>query len=923
MSLAPGDRLGPYEIVGPLGAGGMGEVYRAADARLNREVALKVLPAAFARDTERRARFEREAQAIAALSHPNILAIFDTGLSDDRLFVVTELLRGGTLRDRLADGPLPVRKAIDVAAQVARGLAAAHEKGLVHRDLKPENIFVTSSGHVKILDFGLARTVTTNPAGSPTMTLFTEPGTVMGTVGYMAPEQVRAEPIDARADLFAFGAVLYEMLSGRRAFQRDSAPETMAAILKEDPPEISTSRADVPPALERITGHALEKNPSDRFQSARDIAFALEALSGSDPALATARAARRTWSALQVLLTMLAAAVAVAGAGALVQRWRSSTPSVKPPRMLSAEIGDNASLITSVGAAAVLSPDDTLLAFTAQPDASSPSALYVRRLDQLTALRYDGTDGAQSPFFSPDGQWIAFFAGGKLKKISARGGPAVTLCDVVNGRGGDWAEDDSIVFTPGTGSNLFRVAASAGGGRCEPVAPDARDGEATRRWPQVLPGGTAIIYTSHSAALGFQDASIVAQPLPGGERKVLVRGGYYARYVPSGHLIYMARNALVAVPFDPVRLELLGTAVTVLEGVTSNPERTAGAQFDVSASGTLVYLPGEDVRNDVAIGWLDRLGRTTSVVTPRGIWNNLRLAPDGRQIAIDLRSDGTDSRIWVYDLAREGLSQVTSLRASTPVWTPDGRRIAFAMSRVRERRDPSGPFSRRVEDPTSIAWQRADGSGEVEFLTDSPRRQVPGSWHPNGRLLAFQEEASAGRSDLMLLPVEGSDATGWKPGTPTIFLSGSGSLTDPQFSLDGQWIAYVSTQSGRPEVWVSGASGGGTRRQVSTTGGVAPTWSRTTPELFYATETQEVMVVSYANVGGVFQSEKPRRWSEAQIGGGMGFWPRRFDVGAGGDRIIAALASPMQPRLGGNRVVFVFNFFDELRRVAPAGKSRD
>jgi serine/threonine protein kinase/Tol biopolymer transport system component len=917
-ALAPGARLGPYEIVAPLGAGGMGEVYRASDARLHREVAIKILPEAVAREPDRRARFEREAQTIAALSHPNILAVFDTGLSGGQLFVVTELLRGETLRDRLLEGALPVRKAIDIVAQIARGLAAAHELGLVHRDLKPENIFLTTDGHVKILDFGLARSATPTTGSTPTVTVVTDPGTVMGTVGYMAPEQVRAEPIDARADLFALGAVLYEILSGRRAFHRDTAAETMTAILKEDPREISACRGDLSPALDRIVRHALEKRRTERFQTARDIAFALEALSGSDPALTPASARPRPSRAARRWLTVALMGGAVLGAAALL-RWAPwQTPAPATPLTVSADVGANASLFTNVGAAAVLSPDGKLLAFTAQTDVNSTSALYVRRLDQLTASRYDGTEGAQSPFFSPDGQWIAFFTKDKLKKVSAQGGATVTLHDVVNGRGGDWAEDDTIIFTPSTWTSLFRMP--AGGGQAAPIGEDARDGEATRRWPQVLPGGKAVIYTSHKAVLGFDDATIVAQTLPAGERKVLVRGGYYARYVRSGHLIYMARNALVAVPFNPVRLEVTGPAVTVLEGVINNAERTAGAQFAASANGTLVYLPGESIRNDVPIGWIDPSGKTTNVDTPRGIWGSLRLAPpDGRRLAIDIR-EGGDSRVWVYDFARDVPSQVTSSWALHPVWTPDGRRIAFATLRGRERQSPSGTFTQRGEE-TNLAWQRADGSGEAERLTDSSHRQAPGSWHPNGRLLAFEQETSPNKFDLMMLPIEGTEASGWKAGKPTVFLSGSASLTDPQFSPDGRWIAYVSTETGRPEVWVTAATGTGLKSQISRAGGVSPVWSRATQELLYATETYQLMVAGYSDAGGVFQSEKPHRWSDVQIGAGIGvILPRRFDVQPDGKRIIAALASQQQARLGGNRVVFVFNFFDELRRVAPVRK---
>ena len=936
MSLASGTRLGPYEILSLLGVGGMGEVYRARDPRLGRDVAIKVLPTAFSADPDRLRRFEQEARAAAALNHPNILAVYDIGTHNGAPYIVSELLEGETLRDRLAkqakasasatpaltkDGAgLPVRRTVDYAIQITHGLAAAHEKGILHRDLKPENLFVTADGRVKILDFGLAK-LTQGEAGLaggsnlPTASLETEPGMLLGTMGYMSPEQVRGQTADHRSDIFAFGAILYEMLSGQRAFRGATMADTISAILDKDPPDLPVAERHIPPALERIVDRCVEKTPAARFQTASDLGFALEALSSqwerSDVSSAVAAIPERrsrerlAWTLLSVVLV---AALALVLALSLPFR---RVPAPPMPLRVNAELGADVSLATAVGpnvnvgTSVVLSPDGALLAFVAQKSSTGTPQLYVRRLEQLQATPLTGTEGAASPFFSPDSQWIAFFSNGKLKKISVTGGGAVTLCDAANGRGGSWGKDGTIVFTPAnTGSGLFLWSVSSGGGKPEPLAKPG-DGEATQRWPQVLPGDKAVLYTGNSRTGGYEDANLVVQPLPTGARKIVQRGGYYGRYLPSGHLVYIHNGTLFAAPFDLDRLELTGQPVPALEGVASNPNIGA-TQFAASDTGTIVYLAGQRTSADFPIHWMDREGKSTVLRSTPALWSNPAFAPDGRRLAMDI-SDGAQADVWTYDWARDTLSRLTFDPTDDvkPVWTPDSRRIVFA--------------SRRGDKSTdNLYWQRADGTGDVQRLLESKNTQLPASWHPSGKFLAFTETNPQSGDDLMILPMEGDEGSGWKPGKPTAFLNGPFSEGEPMFSPDGRWIAYRSSESGRDEIYVRPFPGPGGKWQISTGGGTNPTWSRARHELFYGTPDTSIMVVPYTVAGESFRAEKPRLWSERHFT--LLLRQRSFDLHPDGERFALALVPETQTAVKQDKLVFIFNFFDELRRVAPVAK---
>ena len=898
MSLAAGTHIGPYEIVGWLGAGGMGEVYRARDARLNRDVAIKLVAGPSAPDSSRVDRFAQEARAAGQLNHPNVLVVYDVGTHDGLPYIVSELLDGESLRRRLEGGALALRKAVDCARQIAEGLAAAHDKGIVHRDLKPDNLFITTEGRVKILDFGLAKLTQAveGPAKNPSEA--TEVGAVLGTVGYMSPEQVRGEQVDQRSDLFSFGVIFHEMLTGQRAFTRSTAADTMAAILKEEPSGTLSGHATQ--ALERIVMRCLEKAREARFQSARDLAFGLEGLSdaGAPAALhQTSRVGRvpRPWGWLGVGAVISALAVVLAA----WSPWRNATPST--PLRLSAQLGGGlplAPLNAQFGDAFALARDGNVMAFVAQDGESARPQLYVRRLGQLAAMPLPGTDGALAPFFSPDSAWIGFFAGTTLKKIAVTGGAAVTLAEVHSNRGGTWSDDGTVVFTPNQieGTHLMRVPGE--GGAAEALT-SLDEAEVIQLWPQVLPGGKAVLFTSSGATGSYNDANLVVQQLPEGRRTVVQRGGFHGRYLASGHLVYIHDGTLWAAPFDLDRMETTGPPAPALEGVRSNA-LTGGAQFSVSANGTLVYLPGAMVGAAAPVRWVSAEGTTTPLKSGPVDWYSVRFAPDGRRLALEVREQSFD--LWVYEWGRDVFTRLTLDQADerNPVWTPDSRGIAFASTRDQ----PAG----------NLYWQRTDGSGAIERLTRSPRAQRPMSWHPSGRFLSFTETMSPTKVAPMILPLEGDAIRGWTPGVPVAFSDTDALIGSPMFSPDGRWLAYSSTESGRSEVYVRPFPGPGGTWLISTGGGNLPTWSPTKPEILYNADGQ-IMVVGFTVNGGVFRAEKPRPWPGArhQTRGQN----RLFDVHPDGDRLALAPAFQTPGYSQPDNVVFFFNFFDELRRIAP------
>jgi len=938
VSLAAGTKLGLYEILAPLGAGGMGEVYRARDTKLGRDVAIKILPELFVSDPERVARFQREAQILASLNHPHIAAIYgleeassSTGQAATR-FLVLEFVDGESLAQKLqqsvgadqrvgpvgghAGPPLHVDEALRIAVQIVDALEAAHDKGIVHRDLKPANIMLTSDGVVKVLDFGLAKAFdpvgspTANATVSPTLSIHaTQAGIILGTAAYMSPEQARGKGVDKRADIWAFGCVLYEILTGRRPFGGEDISDTLAFVITKDP-DWDQLPAGTPASIRKLLRRCLEKDRKRRLADIADARFEIEdALAAplADERIASPASRANVPTAANRIVAWLIATVSLMVALVMLVLWAPwRAAPLRPPIRLEAGIGADASLTDQPP---ILSPDGALLAFVAQKGTEN-GQLYVRHVDRLEATALTGTENAQYPFFSPDGQWIAFFADGKLKKISVTGGAAVTLCDVPNGRGGSWAEDGTIVFQPnitGIGRGLSRV--SAAGGPFQTLT-TLLEGEANQRWPQMLPGGRAVLYTAAVSAANNSDANISVQSVPGGARKVLVRGGYFGRYLPSGHLVYLHDGTLFAVPFDLDRLELIGQAVPVVEHVAARTI-TGAADFAVSHSGTLVYVTGQILGNALPITWLGRDGRTAPLRATPSDWSNLRFSPDGRRLALDL-SGPPQQDIWVYDWERDATSRLTLDTGGHlyPAWTPDGRRVVFNV---------------QVGSAFNLFWQRADGAGAPERLTSSANSQYPGSWHPSGKFLAFTENRPQTGYDLMILPMDGDEASGWKPGKPTVFQNTPSIETDPMFSPDGHWIAYSSNETGRFEIFVTPFPGPGGKWQISTDGGIYPTWSRTRHDLFYLQlSDQRIVVASYGVEGDSFKADKPHVWSDVRlatrpraIATTSG---RNFDLHPDGDRFAVALAPQAQTEARQDKVVFIFNFFDELKRVAPVAR---
>lgn len=860
MTLAPGSKLGRYEIRSKIGEGGMGEVYLAYDPKMNREVAIKILPAGLSLDKDRLARFEQEAQAAGSLNHPNILIVHHIDTQDGAPYIVSELLEGETLRERMGGVALPQRKAIDYALQVAHGLAAAHEKGIVHRDLKPENVFITNDGRVKILDFGLAKLsgagdVTQSQTEVPTRRVKTDPGVIMGTIGYMSPEQVRGKATDHRSDIFSFGAILYEMLSGRRAFRGESSADTISAILREDPPDLSSTNPNINPSLERVVTHCLEKNPEERFHSARDLAFAIEALSGStnisgSTIIGAVPTARRQ---LPQRLAWITAALFLLAALVLGVLYFRRVPSEERLVRFVVGIPERTTDISSP----LISPDGHTLALLATSEGKR--FIYIRPLDALAAQRLNGTDDAYLPFWSPDGRYLGFFANGKLKKIEVTGGPAQTLCDAKEAAGGTWNREGIIIF--GLNNNGIVRVSAAGGSPTLVLKLDESRKELLHSYPFFLPDGRHFLFQTWNGR--SEDSSIFVASLDGGERKLLLKNDSNVAYAAPGYLLFARDTTLLAQPFDASKLQLNGEPFPVVEQVTFS----AGigySNFSVSENGTMVFWSGSATNRQLA--WFDRSGKQLSSVGPPGEYNDVVLSPDEKRAALQ-RDDGTNSDIWLMDLTRGVPLRFTFNAAleDDPVWSPDGSLIVFNTSR-----DGARGLYRKV----------SSGAGNEELLVKAEAVTNGSDWSPDGRFIVFESADPRTGSDLWVVPLFGDMK-------PYPVLQTEFNETHGHFSPDGRWLAYVSNESGRDEVYVQSFPPSGGKWQVSTGGGAQPHWRRDGKELFYISIDRKLMAVN-VQLGQTFAMDSPTPLFQSQVARYEA--PNRYAVSNDGQRFLVNTA---------------------------------
>jgi Tol biopolymer transport system component len=866
----------------------MGEVYQAHDSNLRRDVAIKILPEAFGHDAVRLSRFRREAQLLAALNHSNIATIYGLEHSDGTHYLVMELVSGENLADRVRrDGAVPVEESLPIAKQIAEALEAAHEKGIIHRDLKPANVKLTPEGKVKVLDFGLAKafagdTSTEGLSNSPTLSMAaTMQGVILGTAAYMSPEQAKGKAVDKRTDIFAFGAVLYELLTGKQAFHGEDVTDILGAVLRMEPDWSQLPEA-TPAAIRTLLRRCLRKEKRQRVADATDVRIEIEDAISAPKDSGTTQAAPTSMSKLPWAVAAGLAIIAVVTAGAL---WRATRTVERPLVWLDVDLGPEVSLGSPRGTDAILSPDGTRIVYVSQ------GRLFTRRLDQPNATELAGTQGAWAPFFSPDGQWVAFFSSGKLQKISVDGGSAITLCDTGTPVGGSWGEDGNIIAALNFTGGLSRIP-SAGG---PPTAvTDLQNGEVTHRWPQILPGGKAVLFTA-SATNAFDGANIDVMSFADHHTKTLVRGGTFGRYLPSGHLVYVNRGTLFAVPFDADRLEVHGTPAPVLDQVGYNAAQ-GSAQLDFSQAGTLIYRSGGAGSGLFTVGWLDGAGKVQPLLAKPGNYAHPSMSPDGQGLALD---DGAD--ISVYDWQRDTMTRLTFTgNASYPLWSPDGRYIAF----------------RALGEGLLVI--RSDGSGKPQPLTQSKSQQVPWSFTPDGKRLAFMELSSGTGYDLWTVLLE-SDSAGLRAGKPEVFLQTPAMEMYPSFSPDGRWMAYASNESGTFQVYVRAFPDKGGKWQISNSGGAYPMWSRNGHDLFFEALDNHIMVAAYTEKGDSFVADNPREWSEKQIGGAIG--AKNVDLAADGKRIIALMpVETAEAQKGQSHVIFLENFFDELRHKVPAAK---
>jgi len=900
LALSPGDRLGPYEITAPLGAGGMGEVYRAKDTKLGREVAIKVLPSVVAQDAERLARFKREAQVLASLNHPNIAAIYGLDEVGNTLFLVLELVEGEDLSAQIQRGPIPADEALEIAKQIARGLEEAHEKGIVHRDLKPGNVKLTPDGKVKVLDFGLAKAIggespasgpTSTPTVLPTMTSAgTAAGMILGTAAYMSPEQARGKPVDRRTDVWAFGCVLYEMLTARRAFEGEDVTETLAAIVRGEP-DWTRLPASLPPTVRVLIERCLIKDRSERVSDMSVVRFlmshAATSLSGPvRPVETVAPAANPRRSAAIVAATALLAVAATLG----FTRWWPSEGTAKGDVVahVALALPEGVELGSTSLLPIALSPDGTRVAYVGLRDGKNQ--IYVRTLSDPDPKALEGTDGGEGPFFSPDGQWIGFFTNRKLRKIAVGGAALQTLADAPSHRGGDWGRDGYIYYAPTNVGSIWRVP-EGGGPATEVTHKRPERGEISHRWPQVVGDSNVLLFGMWTGP-GDDEHHVAAQTIGTTEHHVLLKGGDAPRYgAKLGSLIYTHLGEIFTVPWRPSQTEL-GKAVPV--AAPEHPNDGIGNEgcgnYAVSGDGTLAYIAGGRSRRSTRLVWIDREGRVEPAAIPERNFENVTIAPDGTRAIVQIR-EGTTT-LWLYDFGREMLTPIGDAEGSSqsPLWTSDGSRVVYRATRQGFR---------------NVYWRLVDGSGVEERLASKGNVvHSPTSASADGRWLVFNEAGpeQPGGTGIWMIRLDGDR-------TPRPLFAAPAGESDGQISPDGRFIAYQAWVSSRQEVFVSPFPGPGPRRQVSTGGATEPLWSHDGRELFFQSGTRLMGVT--VSPGATFSASAPHVVHEGryfkQINGNTS-----YSITPDGRRFLRI--QQVDPERAITQLELVMNWFSELRQ---------
>lgn len=896
MAIGPGARIGPYEVISLLGEGGMGKVWRAHHLALGRDDALKVLPDAFAGDPERMSRFRREAQILASLNHPNIAHVYGFEGTEGAWALVMELVDGQTLAERLAEGPLPLDEALLIARHVAEALEAAHEQGIVHRDLKPANIKVRPDRTAKVLDFGLAKSldpsadVSAQVVDAPTRTspLMTQANSILGTVAYMSPEQARGRALDKRTDIWSFGCVFYEMLTGRRAFGGEDVTETLAAIARHEP-DWTALPGTVPMAIRRLLRRCLDKDSRRRLRDIGEVRVILDDLGGDDSG-SPAESGSQPWRWRWVLAAGLGVGLVGSAATGLIV-WRARQPA--PPKVSRLSILPPTDAAVR-GSSLAISSDGNLIVYVS----GDGTQLSVRALDELSPRHIRNLGAPDQPFISPDGQWIGFFDGlNELKKVPVTGGAAVSIASLQGSapRGGSWSPDGTIIFAtddPATG--LWRVPDR--GGTPELLTTHA-GGAGDHHWPHVLPDGRGVLFTRRLFQSGSPDeGEILALDLNTGDLKTLVPGSH-PQYVSSGHLVYGDAGALRAVRFDPVRLNVLGTPASLLESISTSPDSALGVA--VSRSGTLSYVSGASgglTDRARRLVWVDREGNEEPLAAPPDAYVIARISPDGTRVAIDERGDSGYGLV-IWDLPRELMTPFTFGVDAYPAWTPDGEHVAFTSFDA-------------ATGTGHLFWQRISGAGGPQRLEASPRSRYASSFTPDGTRLLYREEGGEGGLDIGVLPI-GERQRG------EFLIRTAFSELNPEVSPDGRWLAYESNRTGVPNIYVRPfpAIDAG-QWQVSLDGGTQPAWARNGRELFYRARDGSVMAVP-VSLSPTFSSGSASRVVKAGYFARGPF--RSYEPSPDGTRFLMIKEgdSPAGMSSGATTIVVVLNWQQELTRALP------